>query len=74
MPRLISPRSGAKKAAETTFDMGGLAAILIVAVPVMRARGWLPTEVTDIQVTAAVMALGAILTRIVRHLWVYRRG
>lgn len=69
--KLISPRSGAKKVAETSIDLGVLATAIPVIFGWLKASGHqIPTEL-EIPTSTFIMALGGTLSRIIRHRWVY---
>lgn len=69
--KLISPRSGAKKVAETSIDLGVLAAAIPVIFGWLKASGHqIPAEL-EIPTSTFIMALGGTLSRIIRHRWVY---
>lgn len=69
--KLISPRSGAKKVAETSIDLGVLATAIPLLFGYLKASGHpIPAEL-EIPTSTFIMALGGTLSRIVRHWWTY---
>lgn len=69
--KLISPRSGAKKVAETSIDLGVLATAIPVIFGWLKASGHqIPAEL-EIPTSTFIMALGGTLSRIIRHRRVY---
>lgn len=69
--KLISPRSGAKKVAETSIDLGVLALAIPLVFGYLKASGHpIPTEL-ELPTSTFIMALGGTISRIVRHHWIY---
>jgi len=69
--KLISPRSGAKKVAETSIDLGVLALAIPLVFGYLKASGHqIPAEL-ELPTSTFIMALGGTISRIVRHHWIY---